>query len=255
EFAGNHRTWAEQVEKLQNDHRCITYSARGYPPSEIPERDEAYGQDIAVSDALAVLDALEIEQAHIVGHSMGAYTALHLGIRATNRCLSVAALGCGWGSHPGERDEARAMCEDIAEMFRTEPMDEAAAKYARFPMRHTFEAKNPEKFAAFEEILRGLSPTGAALTMLNLQRDRPTLWDMESQLKEFTPPLLVLLGDEDHPCLEGSLFLNRTVPTAALQVVPRAGHTITMEEPEIVNEALRQLFSSTSIRRKKWNCS
>lgn len=246
EFAGNHRTWAGQVGKLQNGYRCITYSARGYPPSGIPESDAAYGQDIAVSDALAVLDALAVDRAHIVGHSMGAYTALHIGIRVPNRCLSVSALGCGWGSEPDERETARAMCEDIAGMFRRGPIEQAAAKYARFPMRNTFEAKNPLGFAAFEKILGGLSPMGAALTMLNLQRDRPTLWDMEEQLKSFEPPLLVLVGDEDHPCLEGSLFLKRTVATAALQMVPRSGHSLTMEEPDIVNEALAAVFAATA---------
>ncbi|MGB0632015.1 MAG: alpha/beta fold hydrolase [Alphaproteobacteria bacterium] len=242
EFAGNHRTWARQVGALSDKYRCIAYAARGYPPSDVPQGDDAYGQDKAVADAVAVLDALNIEKAHIVGHSMGAYTALHVGIRHPERCLSVAALGCGWGSHPEERETARGLCEDIAKMFREQPIADSAAKYARFPMRHTFEAKNPAEFAEFEKILAGLSPEGAALTMLNLQRDRPTLWDMEAQLKSFAPPLLVLVGDEDHPCLDGSLFLKRTVPTAALQIVPRTGHTITMEEPDIVNAALRDYF-------------
>jgi len=246
EFAGNHRTWAGQIAALSGNYRCIAYSARGYPPSDVPEGDQNYGQDKAVSDAVAVLDTLGIEKAHIVGHSMGAYTALHVGIRHPDRCLSVAALGCGWGSHPDERETVRGLCEDIARMFREEPIADAAAKYARFPMRHTFEAKNPADFAEFEKILAGLSPEGAALTMLNLQRDRPTLWDMEAALRDFSPPLLVLVGDEDHPCLDGSLFLKRTAPTAALQIVPRTGHTITMEEPDIVNAALRDYFAAAT---------
>ena len=246
EFAGNHRTWAGQIAALSGNYRCIAYSARGYPPSDVPEGDQNYGQDKAVSDAVAVLDSLGIEKAHIVGHSMGAYTALNVGIRHPDRCLSVAALGCGWGSRPDERETVRGLCEDIARMFREEPIADAAAKYARFPMRHTFEAKNPVDFAEFEKILAGLSPEGAALTMLNLQRDRPTLWDMEAALRDFSPPLLVLVGDEDHPCLDGSLFLKRTVPTAALQIVPRTGHTITMEEPDIVNAALRDYFAAAT---------
>lgn len=246
EFAGNHRTWADQISFLSDSFRCIAYSARGYPPSDIPDTDDAYSQRISVADAVAILDGLNIDRAHIVGHSMGAYTALHVGIGHPDRCLSVSALGCGWGSHPDERETARGLCEDIAAMFRSEPIERSAAKYARFPMRHTFEAKDPERFAAFERILAGLSPEGAALTMLNVQRDRPTLWDMEDDLKAFALPLMVLVGDEDHPCIDGSLFLKRTVPTAALQVVPRAGHTITMEEPGIVNAALTGLFTAVT---------
>ena len=86
EFAGNHRTWAAQMAALGNTHRCIAYSARGYPPSDVPNSNDAYGQDIAVSDAIALLNALDIERAHIVGHSMGAYTALHVGLNHPDRC-------------------------------------------------------------------------------------------------------------------------------------------------------------------------
>jgi pimeloyl-ACP methyl ester carboxylesterase len=246
EFAGNHRTWAAQVAELSADYRCVAYSARGYPPSDVPENDDAYGQDIAVADTVAILDGIGIEKVHVVGHSMGAYTALHMGLRHPNRCLSVSALGCGWGSKPDERKTARQACEDIAQMFREKLIGESAAIYARFPMRNTFEAKKPAQFVEFEGILAGLSPVGAALTMLNLQRDRPTLWDMEDGLKEFQPPLLVLVGDEDQPCIEGSLFLKRTVPTAGLQVVPRTGHTITLEEPDIVNAALSEFFETVN---------
>ena len=85
EFAGNHRTWAKQVSALSGTYRCITYAARGYPPSDVPESDQSYGQDIAIVDAMAVLDTLGIDKAHIVGHSMGAYTALHVGIQNPDR--------------------------------------------------------------------------------------------------------------------------------------------------------------------------
>jgi pimeloyl-ACP methyl ester carboxylesterase len=57
-------------------------------------------------------------------------------------------------------------------------------------------------------------------------------------------PLLVICGDEDETCLDGSVFLKRTAPTAGLLVVPRSGHTITSEEPAAVNAALAGLFAA-----------
>jgi pimeloyl-ACP methyl ester carboxylesterase len=131
-------------------------------------------------------------------------------------------------------------------MFENEPIEVAAARYARAPMRLTFEAKDPRGFAEFERMLAEHSGRGAALTMLNLQLKRPTLWELEDRLKAFIPPLLVVVGDEDFPCLDGSLFLKRTVPTAGLLVVPRAGHTITSEEPAVVNAALAELFAAAA---------
>lgn len=245
EFAGDHRSWEPQMRFFSRSHRCVTFAARGYLPSEVPTSPDAYGQDIARADIISIMDALGIEKAHVVGHSMGAYSALHVGLHHPDRCLSVAALGCGWGSSPAERDASVKACEDIAAMFENEPIAEAAAKYARAPMRLTFEAKDPRGFAEFEKMLAEHSGQGSALTMLNLQLKRPTLWELEDKLKAFVPPLLVVVGDEDFPCLDGSFFLKRTVPTAALLVVPRAGHTITSEEPGTVNAALAELFAAS----------
>jgi pimeloyl-ACP methyl ester carboxylesterase len=247
EFAGNHRQWEPQIRYLSRAHRCVAFASRGYPPSDVPTSPDAYSQDLARSDVIAVLDALGIDKAHIVGHSMGAYTAIHVGLHHPDRCLSVSALGCGWGSKPEERDEAARSCDSIAELFETESAASAAAKYARFPMRLTFEAKDPRGFAEFESMLAQHSSQGSALTMRNLQKKRPTLWDLKAKLEAFALPLLVLVGDEDHPCLDGSLFLKRTVPQAALVVVPRAGHTITLEEPDAVNAALANLFSAVAL--------
>lgn len=246
EFAGDHRSWEPQVRYFSRAHRCVAYAARGYLPSDVPSDPQRYGQDVAVSDALAVLDQLGVEKAHIVGHSMGAYTALHVGLRHPSRCLSVAAIGCGWGSSPGDREMAALSCDSIAALFRDNPIEKAAAAYARFPMRKTFEAKDPRGFAEFERMLAEHSPEGSIHTMLRLQKLRPTLWDLEADLTTFAPPLLVLLGDEDHPCIEGSIFLKRTVPTAALAIIPRAGHTITTEEPAAVNAMLEDLFAAVA---------
>src|ERR1700758_2245818 len=85
EFAGDYRTWEPQMRRFARSHRCVTYSQRGYPPSDIPSDAASYGQDIARSDAVALMDALGIDKAHVVGHSMGAYTALHVGIRYPRR--------------------------------------------------------------------------------------------------------------------------------------------------------------------------
>src|SRR5438552_16473083 len=81
EFAGDYRSWEPQVRSFGRRYRCITYNARGYPPSDVPPELSAYSQLRAVADALAVLDHLRIEQAHVVGLSMGGFCTLHFGLR------------------------------------------------------------------------------------------------------------------------------------------------------------------------------
>jgi pimeloyl-ACP methyl ester carboxylesterase len=246
EFAGDFRTWEPQMRRFSRSHRCVTFSQRGYPPSDVPDDPARYGQDIARADVVAIMDALGIAKAHIVGHSMGAYTALHVGIRHPERCISVTAAGCGWGSlpDPAARAAMRVQAAETSKMFVEKGIVAAAAIYADTPTRQSQKYKDPRGYAEFSRMLSEHSARGQALTMAMLQSKRPTLWDMEADLKTFSVPLLIIVGDEDETCLDGSLFLRRTAPTAGLLVIPRSGHTITSEEPDAVNAALAELFAA-----------
>src|SRR3979490_2878257 len=62
EFAGDHRAWEAQVRHFARSYRCLTYNARGYPPSGVPKDGERYSQERARDDIRAVLDALEIDK-------------------------------------------------------------------------------------------------------------------------------------------------------------------------------------------------
>ncbi len=251
EFAGDYRTWEPQMRRFSRSHRCVTYSQRGYPPSDVPADPERYGQDVARDDVTALMDALGIAKAHVVGHSMGAYTALHVGIRRPERCISVTAAGCGWGSlpDPAARQAMRQQAAQNARLFTENSMAQAAVLYTDTPTRHSQKYKDPRGYAEFVAMLAEHSSLGHALTMTMLQARRPTLWDMEADLKRFSVPLLIIVGDEDETCLDGSVFLKRTAPTAGLLVIPRSGHTITSEEPEAVNDALAELFAAAEAGR------
>jgi pimeloyl-ACP methyl ester carboxylesterase len=251
EYAGDYRSWEAQMRHFSRSHRCVSYSQRGFPPSDVPEQAARYGQDIARDDVLAVMDALKIDKAHVVGHSMGAYTALHVGINAPARCISVVAAGCGWGSTPDakQREAMKALAAETGKMFAEEGIVSASAKYADAPMRQALKNKDPRGYAEFARMLTEHSALGHAQTMFNLQLKRPTLWEMEDRLKRFSVPLLVIVGDEDEPCIDGSVFLKRTVPTAGLLVIPRSGHNVPTEEPAAFNAALADLFAAAEAGR------
>ncbi|MBV9346347.1 MAG: alpha/beta hydrolase [Pseudolabrys sp.] len=252
EYAADYRTWEPQMRHFARSHRCVTYSQRGYPPSDVPENPDLYLQDRFRDDVIAVMDALKIDKAHVVGHSMGAATALHVGIKYPQRCISVTAAGCGYGSSPDPKkvEESRAVSRENGKMFRAHSMEEGARKYCDGPTRQSQKNKDPRGYSHFVKMMSEHSNIGHALVMENLQARRPTLYDMEAQLKKFIPPLLVIVGDEDEWCVDASIYLRRTVPTAGLVIVPRTGHTITSEEPDKFNAALEELFAEAE--RGRW---
>jgi len=230
---------------FSRQHRCVTYSQRGYPPSDVPADGTRYSQELARDDAIAVMDALGIDKAHVVGHSMGAYTALHVGIRYPHRCLSVTAAGCGWGSSrdAAHRDAMKALAAETGKMFANEGIAAASAKYADAPMRQAFKHKDPRGWAEFARQLGEHSPKGQALTMRGVQMRRPSLYELVEDMKRIDVPALIVTGDEDDPCLEPALLMKRSIPNSGLVVLPRAGHTINIEEPEAFNRALFEFFT------------
>src|SRR3954447_5906634 len=80
EFAGDTRSWEPQVRHFARRYRCITFNARGYPPSDVPQTPSQYSQAYAADDIRAVLDHLQLARAHVVGLSMGGFATLHFGL-------------------------------------------------------------------------------------------------------------------------------------------------------------------------------
>jgi pimeloyl-ACP methyl ester carboxylesterase len=250
EFAGDHRSWEPQVRHFSRDYRCVRYNARGYPPSDVPTDPARYSQDRAVADAVAVLDQLDIERAHVVGLSMGGFCTLHLGLRHPERTASLVVAGCGYGAQPETQAAFRAECEALAVAFETDGSASVAQWYALGPARVQFQNKNPRGWAEFASALAEHSPVGSALTTRGVQKSRPSLYDLGDQLAALTVPTLLIAGDEDERCLEPALMLKRAIPTAGLVMLPKTGHTCNLEEPDLFNRTVRDFL--TAAEHEAW---
>jgi pimeloyl-ACP methyl ester carboxylesterase len=238
EYAADHRNWEPQMRHFSQRYRAICYAARGYPPSDVPESVDSYSQNRAADDIAAVLDHLGIAQAHVAGLSMGGFATLHFGFRHAARALSLCVAGCGYGAEPGQRDRFAAEAEAIAGFLRDHGMAAFAEKYAYGPTRVQFENKNPRGFAEFKRHLAEHAALGMINTQLGCQRRRPSLYDLTDQMAALTVPTLIMTGDEDWPCLQPGLLMKRTIPSAALVVMPNAGHAINEEDPDEFNRLL-----------------
>jgi pimeloyl-ACP methyl ester carboxylesterase len=250
EFAGDHRSWEPQVRFFSGGYRCITYAARGYPPSDVPDDGAAYSQERAVADAIAVLDGLGVDRAHVVGLSMGGFTALHLALRHPARIASTVVAGAGYGAQPERQEAFRAECEAIAIAFETEGAERVATRYAVGPARVQFQNKNPRGWAEFAAALGEHSALGAALTMRGVQAARPSLYRLRDDLAGIHVPVLLVAGDEDEGCLETALMLKRTIGSSGLAILPRTGHTANLEEPEVFNRVVDRFLAA--VERGAW---
>lgn len=250
EFAADCREWEPQLRFFSRDYRCVAFNARGYPPSDVPGNDEAYGYDKAIDDIAAVIRHLGVSQAHVVGLSMGAYATLLFGLRHPGLASALVVAGVGAGSPPGHRDEFRKSSRALAEQFRAQGSAAVASEYGVGPTRVQLQNKDPRAWAEFARHFAEHSAEGSAMTMRNVQATRPSLYDFADELRRMTLPVLLVVGDEDEPCLDTSLFLKRTMPSAGLWVFPRTGHMINLEEPAAFNRVVQDFFGT--VERGRW---
>ncbi len=249
EFGGNHESWEPQMRFFARRHRCVTYAARGYAPSGIPGSIENYSQSIAVDDALAVLDALSIEKAHVVGLSMGGFTTVHLGLNAPERALSLTVAGAGYGCEKEFEAYFRNVSLDVADNFEKQGAREFSKIYALGASRVQFQNKDPRGWREFADRLATHSDTGAALTMRGVQARRPSFYDLEQGLRAMQVPTLVIVGDEDDHCLQPGIFLKKVIPACGLAVLPKTGHTLNLEEPAWFNALLAEFLAQVEAGR------
>lgn len=248
EFGGDNRSWREQVDHFKDRYRCVTYNVRGYPPSDVPEHEDQYGQDIATADLLGVLDTLDIGRAHLVGLSMGAYTGLRFALAHPDRVLTLAAASGGSGSFPATREgflkETRALADAILEQ---DTLDFPG--FAASATRTQLKLKRPDMWEEFASHFRDHSPRGSAFTLRRVQAGRPSLYDFEAGFREMTVPVLLMIGDEDEPCIDTNVFLKRTIPSSGLVTFPKSGHLINLEDPVAFNAAIDAFHDAVADRQ------
>ncbi len=243
EFAADHTNWEPQMRYFARGHRCIAYSARGYTPSDVPGSKDVYTYKHFYTDALAVLDHLDIARAHFIGLSMGAYSSLQIGLHAPERALSLTLAGVGSGSNLENLDAFRSQCQANGEQYETIGSVEVAKATREAPSRIPFLVKDPRGHADFYEGLARHDAKGSANTMRRFQGGRPSIYTLTDAITKVPTPTLIICGDEDDNCIEPSLFLKKHLAAAGLTFFPKSGHVLNLEEPALFNEMVGRFIA------------
>jgi pimeloyl-ACP methyl ester carboxylesterase len=215
-FGASARMWEPNVAALAAQRRVITWDMRGHGRSESPDDPALYSQDASVADMAAVLDAAGSPRAVIGGLSLGGY-------------LSLAF----WMAHP-ERVAALILC-DTGPGFRNDEArdrwnERALATADRLERKGLAGLKDPTS-QAWHESASGLAH--AARGMLT-QRDGSVM----AALPSVSVPVLVLVGADDRAFLGAADYVAAKIPGAVKAVIPDAGHTANMDQPEIFDRVV-----------------
>lgn len=247
EYGGDHRSWEQQVRYFSRRYRVVTWNYRGYPPSEVPKDPGAYSVEILVDDLRGLMEYLGIGRAHVGGLSLGGGVTVNFGIRHPE--LAASLIICGAGSGSDDPEEFVKNTARQADLYEREGAEAKARHFAANPARRGFAEKDPRGHAEFMRHVLDHSGVGSALMARGVQMKRKTIYQLEPELKKIAAPSLIVVGDQDEPCLGPGLFMKKHIPHAGLVVVPMTGHTVNIEEPGLFNQLVAEFLTSVESGR------
>lgn len=239
-FGLDARSMAPLASTLANRYHVILPEWRGHGASRCPPRDDLYRYNLLRDDLKALLDALKIERAHLIGHSMGGQIALMLALSAPDRVLSLTTLGAG-PCRAVNTDRERNTWNQAAEYYGTATAPKllrglcamcrvSENARAKPPLAQLFaKARGPELAA----MIRG--------AFLNVESN-------EIACTGLKPPALVMAGVDDLDWFAHAERLARLIPGSRWAAIPDAGHLPHLEQPDAVAKLIGEFLDLTSKR-------
>jgi pimeloyl-ACP methyl ester carboxylesterase len=235
--------FAQQVRALRGRYRCITFDFRGHGRSEVTQG--GYDMDALCEDAAALIEHLHAAPCHFVGHSMGTFVAMRLAIRRPELLRSLTLLAASPDAEPWGSGVRYRLLGVIYRWFGLGPVAHQlmpvlfGQTLLRDPQRAALRAECRAQVAANDRVGIGRA-IGAVVR-------RAGVYD---RLPGIGVPTLVITGEEDvaaPPAMAERIHAR--IPGSVLRIIPRAGHTATLEEPEAMSRELAAFLAGVPAGR------
>jgi 3-oxoadipate enol-lactonase len=234
-LSGDLQAWALQMPELSKKYRVVTYDNRGAGRSSAP--DKPYSIPQMAGDAIAVLDALGIEKAHVLGFSMGGYIAQELVLAHPERVNKLILLATA----PNIDGYGRVAVRNWIDIRRSNMSRE---QLVRFTSQFLYSAELLDDEERYERaILNNLANPYAQQDHAFIRQAQAVLaFDAADRLGKVKNPTLVTVGKEDilvPP--RNSEKLAKLIPGATLKTLS-GGHLGCIEYPKEYNEAFAEFL-------------
>jgi pimeloyl-ACP methyl ester carboxylesterase len=242
-LGGNHASWYQQVLALtEAGYDVVTWDQRGFGGST--RRTGDIGPVVAIGDLLALLDHLGVDRCHLVGQSMGGWTAMGFALEHPDRLASLTLTDTLAGvMTDGVRESLRA--GDGPQ--RAEVADGAVAQHPALGER--FCREHPDRAVLYQQLASfGDKPDDADVIGILMS----TWFDLDAiaALGPLGLPVLGIVGEDDQLCSPRAMAaVVDAIPGARLEVVPGAGHSPYFERAAEWNAALLGFLGTVSGRK------
>jgi 3-oxoadipate enol-lactonase len=231
--------FVHQAAAFGASHRVIRYDHRGQGSSDPAPRD-AQDMDTLTEDAAALIEALNAGPCHFVGNSLGGFVALRLAAHRPDLLLSVAILGSS-GEAEGKVAEFAPLVEAMRSEGTAAHID--TLMYIMFGDTYLADPARSAERAHWKAKMTAL-PASIADSAHAVVFRTPVL----DELNGVRVPVLAVAGAEDHAYGQAEAEAVARVCGGRAVVVPRAGHSLALEQPDAVNELLTAHWAAAAQR-------
>jgi pimeloyl-ACP methyl ester carboxylesterase len=236
------RSWDPQLRALADQYRVIVYDARGHGLSEAPREPSAYSQQHMVDDLCGLMDHLRLDMAAVGGLSMGGNVVLNFALAHPERVSALILADTGAGSDDSARMVARSL--QGVELLESGGIEAYVDWAMSHPAFARFASRGPEEERFIRSCLMTNRAHGIALSTRGVQAKRPSIYELEPQLRRLEIPVLLMVGEHDQACAAVHAFMASTIPNVAHQVLPGAGHLTNLEAPEVFNQLVAEFLDA-----------
>jgi pimeloyl-ACP methyl ester carboxylesterase len=232
-FPFDRTMWIPQLAGLAKIRTCIALDLRGHGLS-VDENPNDYSMDLYADDIARTLDGIGVEQADVAGMSMGGYVAFAFLRRHRAKVRSLILLDT---KAEADTPEGKAGREKTAELVAGQGME---ALHATLAEKLVGTAPSEDVRDKLRQMFLDTPPEVAAADALAM-RDRV---DSSADLPNIDVPVLWLHGEEDQLMpIDGARAAAAKVPGSTFVGIPKGGHVANLENPEAVNDAIREFLA------------
>jgi 3-oxoadipate enol-lactonase len=232
-----------QVAELSDRFRCVTFDFRGQGQSEVTAG--GYDMDTLSDDAAALIEALGCAPCHFVGLSMGGFIGMRLAARRPELIRSLVLMETSAEPEPAENVPRYRMLGGIVRLLGTVGMRLVMPRVMHIMFGRTFlgdPAREADRRLWREQGMAN-RPRGIVRALQGVIDRKP----IAHELGKIAVPTLVMVGDEDVATVPAKAErIHAAIAGSRLVVIPGAGHTSSVEQPDVVNAALEGFLASVS---------
>jgi 2-succinyl-6-hydroxy-2,4-cyclohexadiene-1-carboxylate synthase len=231
-FTGSAASWGEHLDTFAAaGFRVIAFDLLGHGASSAPDNPQRYRMERCQEDICAALGMLGISpgEAILLGYSMGGRLALYLGFSSYFRALILESASPGLAS-PTEREQRRASDERLAATIERDGIAAFVPYWERLPLFASQRALPAEIRERLHKQRLQNRPEGLANSLRGMGTGvQPSLHE---RLPTLDLPVLLLAGELDPKFCAIAWQMCQALPRSSLEIIPGAGHTIHLEQPE-----------------------